>query len=90
MPLANPALVSDSALDVQRLSYFNTILFPPIAVLRLARRLLRRPSTRQSDFDVGPEALNRALGALFGAEARVIARWNVPFGVSLLALARRP
>ena len=36
------------------------------------------PSTRQSDFDVGPEALNRALGALFGAEARVIAALERP------------
>jgi SAM-dependent methyltransferase len=82
--------LTEAGFTVDRTTYFNTILFPPIAALRLARRLLRRPSTRQSDFDVGPEALNRALGALFGAEARVIARWNVPFGVSLLALARRP
>jgi SAM-dependent methyltransferase len=82
--------LTEAGFAVDRTTYFNTILFPPIAALRLARRLLRRPSTRQSDFDVGPEALNRALGALFGAEARVIARWNVPFGVSLLALARRP
>ena len=54
------------------------------------RRLLRRPSARQSDFDVGPAALNRALGALFGAEARLVARRDLPFGVSLLALARSP
>ena len=82
--------LSESGFEVDRTSYFNTILFPPIAAVRLARRLLRRPSTRQSDFDVGPAALNRALGALFGAEAELIARWNLPFGVSLLAVARSP
>ena len=37
-----------------------------------------------------PPALNRALGAVFGAEAGLIARWDLPFGVSLLALARSP
>ena len=82
--------LTEAGFAVDRTSYFNTILFPPIAAVRLARRLLRRPSTRQSDFDVGPEALNRALGALFGAEARLVARRDLPFGVSLLALARSP
>jgi len=61
-----------------------------IAAVRLARRLLRRPGAGQSDFDLGPEALNRALGAVFGAEAGMIAHRDLPFGVSLLALARSP
>ena len=73
---------------VERTSYFNTILFPPIAAVRLARRLLRRPGAAESDFSLGPAALNRPLGAVFGAEAGVVARRDLPFGVSLLALAR--
>ena len=35
----------------------------------LGRRLLRRPGSAESDFDLGPATLNRALGAVFGAEA---------------------
>ncbi len=31
---------------VDRTSYFNTLLFPPIAAVRVARRLLRRSSER--------------------------------------------
>jgi SAM-dependent methyltransferase len=73
---------------VDRTSYFNTILFPPIATVRLGRRLLRRPGAAQSDFDLGPAGLNRVLGAVFGAEAGVLARRDLPFGVSVLALAR--
>jgi SAM-dependent methyltransferase len=79
-----------AGLAVDRTSYFNTFLFPPIAAVRLGRRLLRRPGTAQSDFELGPAALNRALGALFGAEAPLVARRDLPFGVSLLALARKP
>lgn len=73
---------------LERTSYFNTLLFPPIAAVRLGRRLLRRPGAAQSDFDLGPPALNRALGAAFGAEAEIVARRGLPFGVSVLALAR--
>ena len=73
---------------VDRTSYFNTLLFPPIAAVRVGRRLLRRPGSAQSDFELGPPALNQALGAVFGAEATMVVRHGLPFGVSVLALAR--
>ena len=82
--------LGDADLAVDRTSYFNTVLFPPVAAVRLGRRLLRRPGAAQSDFELGPAALNRALGAVFGAEAGLVARRDLPFGVSLLALARNP
>ncbi len=82
------AALAAAGFAVDRTSYFNTILFPPIAAVRVGRRLLRRPGSRQSDFEVGPAALNRGLGAVFGAEAGIVARRDLPFGVSLLALAR--
>jgi SAM-dependent methyltransferase len=80
--------LADAGFGVDRMSYFNMILFPPIAAVRLGRRLLRRPGSAQSDFDLGPAALNRAFGAVFGAEADLVARRDLPFGVSLLAVAR--
>ena len=33
---------SQAGLQVRRLTYFNTLLFPPIAALRLGRRVLGR------------------------------------------------
>jgi SAM-dependent methyltransferase len=80
--------LADAGFEVDRTSYFNTVLFIPIAAVRLGRRLVRRPGSAQSDFDLGPAALNRALGAVFGAEAGLVARRDLPFGVSLLAVAR--
>jgi hypothetical protein len=82
--------LADAGFAIDRTSYFNTLLFPPIAAVRLGRRVLRRPGDRQSDFDLGPAALNRVLGAVLGSEAGLVARWDLPFGVSLLALARSP
>jgi len=80
--------LAESGFRVDRTSYFNTVLFPPIAAVRLGRRLLRRPGAGQSDFELGPARLNRLLAAVFGAEAGLVARRDLPFGVSLLALAR--
>jgi SAM-dependent methyltransferase len=80
--------LAEAGFEVDRTSYFNTVLFPPIALVRLGRRLLHRPGARQSDFELGPARLNGLLGAVFGAEAGVVARRDLPFGVSLLALAQ--
>ncbi|MDX6681713.1 MAG: hypothetical protein QOG94_1752 [Solirubrobacteraceae bacterium] len=74
---------------VERSSYFNTWLFAPIAALRVARRLIRSPSAQKTDFDVGPAWLNGVLARLLASEAAVVGRCGLPFGVSLLAVARR-
>lgn len=82
--------LGDAGFVVERMTYFNTLLFAPIAAVRVARRLLHAPGRASSDFEIGPERLNGALAAVFRAEARLAARRDLPFGVSLLALARRP
>lgn len=71
-----------------RASYFNTILFPPIAAIRLARRLRRAPAEPRSDFELNkPGRLNPALTRVFECEVGVVLRRDLPFGVSILALA---
>jgi SAM-dependent methyltransferase len=79
--------------QVLRLSYINAFLFPPIAAIRLLRRLehrLRPRTTQRSDFRFpAPRPLNFLLALIFGAEAPIVRRVNMPIGVSILALARR-
>jgi SAM-dependent methyltransferase len=70
-------------------SYFNCLLFLPIAAIRLGRRALRPPRADRTDFRFGPPALNGLLAPLFAAEAPLVARRSLPFGVSLLAIAQR-
>jgi len=83
-----------SGYQVIRLSYINAVLFPPIAAIRMLRRLQRRLRPRtavRSDFRYpAPGPVNFALGHVFGAEATILRRMDIPFGVSILALARRP
>ena len=86
------ARLEDAGFTVLRASYFNSILFPPIAALRTGRRVVRagmpprREEALTSDFELGPLWLNAALARLFSIEARLVRTRDLPFGVSLLAL----
>jgi SAM-dependent methyltransferase len=73
---------------VIHLSYFNTILFPVVLLARIAKRLgggggdghdLRRP----------PSPINRLLTVTFALERFVVPRRRLPFGSSLVLIARR-
>ena len=78
-------------LAVRRLTFFNTLLFAPIAGIRLTRRLIPGLRSEKSDFNFpAPGALNRTLTRVFGLESGLVARANLPFGVSILCLAQRP
>lgn len=80
--------LESAGLKVVRLTYFNTMLFPAIAGIRLARRLSGRKPRPKSDFTLtAPGTANNVLGRLFAAEAPILKHVNLPFGVSILALA---
>ena len=79
-------LLADAGLRVEHLGYFNTVLFPAIAGVRLAKRWLgggghdlRRPAP----------PINDALTRLFALERHVVPTPGLPFGTSVLAVARR-
>ncbi|MCB9868832.1 MAG: class I SAM-dependent methyltransferase [Planctomycetes bacterium] len=78
-----------AGLQPTHLGHFNTILLPPIAAVRLGRRLLPRRAPH-SDFDgARPGLANRVLEQVFAAERHVVGRVSLPLGVSLLAMIRR-
>jgi SAM-dependent methyltransferase len=81
------ALVAASGCTVVKSSYFNCHLFPLIAAVRLAQKLLGL-GARAEDAMPGPR-LNRLLQWIFSAERFALRRFNYPFGVSLLIIARR-
>jgi SAM-dependent methyltransferase len=84
-------LLNRSGLAVRRLTYFNSLLFPIIASVRLTRRLRRTHPSVESDFDLTrPGRLNDVLARVLASERYVIDRVNLPFGVSILALAFKP
>lgn len=84
-------LVRRSGFEVGYATYFNTLLFPPIAALRLVRKVFpEKPSDGRSDFDLRlPGALETMLERLFSFERHAIDRASLPFGVSILCSAQR-
>ncbi len=71
-------------------SYFNTLLLPPIAAVRLlARRRRREAEAARPDLRLTPAALNGLLAWPMRAEAALIGRGlRLPAGVSIGVVAR--
>jgi SAM-dependent methyltransferase len=77
--------------EVTYLSYYNFILFLPIATARMIGRLVRRTREMTNgyhDLAMPSPLVNRILFQLFSAERSIVGRIRIPVGVSLIALAR--
>jgi 2-polyprenyl-3-methyl-5-hydroxy-6-metoxy-1,4-benzoquinol methylase len=77
------AAVAAAGLKLERLTYFNSLLFPVAAAARLAGRAT---GNTDSDDALPPAPLNRLLERIFRAEAYAIGRLPFPPGVSLAAI----
>jgi SAM-dependent methyltransferase len=82
------AKIEDAGFRVEKLTYLNMTLFPLIALLRFARRPAANGSAH-SDLTPLPQPVNAALTRLFSAEMRAAPRYRFPYGISMLAVARR-
>jgi SAM-dependent methyltransferase len=71
---------------IERASYFNTLLFPLIAGVRLIQRSLDDNGNSSESIPMQP--LNRILEAIFASERFALRYTDVPFGVSILLVAR--
>lgn len=77
----------DAGYQIELLSPFNSLLFPPIAAVRLIGKLIGKDD---SDDAMPSAPVNRLLDTIFGLERGLIGRVPMPFGVSLVAVLRRP
>lgn len=74
---------------VEKLSYANTFLFPLVWAGRLALRAARNGAAADAESALPPDWMNGLLAGIFSFEHRLLRRLDFPFGVSLLAIARR-
>jgi SAM-dependent methyltransferase len=77
-------LIEGSPLKLQRIGYFNSLLFPLAVGQRLASKLARSQS---SDTRLPSPALNHSLERVFAFERRLVGRVPLPTGLSLFAVA---
>lgn len=80
-------VVREAGFVVERATYANITFFLPIL---LVRKFMRLTGIRtETENNIGLSAFNGVLGKVFGAEAAVLRRMNLPFGVSALCVARK-
>lgn len=79
--------VIEPSFRIDHLTYFNTLLFGLVAAGRFGEILFRRGGDDTAKLPPAP--VNRALEAIFKAEARVVPQRRLPFGVSLLCVGRK-
>jgi SAM-dependent methyltransferase len=80
-------LAEEAGYEIELLSPFNSLLFPPIAAVRLAGKLTGKDD---SDDAMPSRPVNKALDLIFGLERELVGRVPLPFGVSLIAVLLRP
>lgn len=72
---------------VEKISYYNTLLFPVVWAVRMLNNILKRDGA--SDVDMPSAPLNFVLKNIFNMERYLLRILNLPFGVSILAVVRK-
>lgn len=89
MPQLLNVVQQSGKLDIVHKSYFNTLLFFPITAVRLISGWFNIKH-RVSDFDINNRFLNKIFFSIFNAERRFLRHMTFPFGVSILAVFKKP
>ena len=77
-------LIEGSALKLEVIGYFNSLLFP----VAIAERLMSKVRGKEdADLSLPPAPVNQALERIFAAERGLIGRVPLPPGLSLFAVA---
>jgi SAM-dependent methyltransferase len=89
-------MLEEAGFEITRVAYCNSLLFLPVLVTRKAKTYIRRfrkgdgSGEPESDLAYYPAPINRLLYRILTTETRLMRRWSLPFGVSILAIAQRP
>lgn len=75
--------------EVQKATYFNSLLFPGVLAVRLFNRWFRPSSWNESDIKPVSPFLNTLLCRIFALERHLLRRARLPIGVSLLAVGKK-
>ena len=78
------ALIEGSPLQLDKIGYFNSLLFPLALAERVASKLRGKESAGVA---LPPAPLNAALEKVFGLERHLVGRLPLPIGLSLFAVA---
>lgn len=80
-------IVSNSGLRAVYSTYFNTFLMPVVLLVRLFNNFMKK--SRSDDLKTNTGVVNKFLSWIFSSEKILIPSSSLPFGVSILIVARK-
>lgn len=81
-------IFSSGKLKINHATYFNTLLFLPIAFVRIASKIFGFKK-RQSDFDLNNPFIDKIFFSIFNFERKLLHFIKFPFGVSILLVLEK-
>jgi len=87
-------ILGDAGFEIMRMTSANTVLFPMMAAVRLASKALHPPSRikpdeSHSDLKPLPGPVNYLLGSILETERAMIKKTNLPYGLTIITLAKK-
>jgi SAM-dependent methyltransferase len=79
--------LKNAGLQVENISYFNSLLFPIILLIRKLNNIIGRDGI--SDVDMPGYLVNQTLKRIFRLEKFLLRILKLPFGVSILAIVKK-
>ncbi|MBL8148291.1 MAG: methyltransferase domain-containing protein, partial [Blastocatellia bacterium] len=79
-----------SGFEIERCSYFITLLFFPILFIRIVQGIFKHSTHPKTSHIHLPEIFNQMLITLLAFEQWLYNYINLPFGVSIVCVARKP
>ncbi len=80
-------ILEESGYTVERISYFNSLLFPLALIQRLGMRFLNKKLS--SHLSTPPKPVNWLFQAIFSQEASILKFTNMPVGLSIIAVVKK-
>jgi hypothetical protein len=75
--------------DVERITYYITFLFLPVLLVRFIQSVFKRSVNPKTSHIMLPGWINSLLIGILSIERFLLGWINLPFGVSLICLARK-
>ncbi len=84
-----PERLQANGFIVEYISYINTLLFPLILFKRLSEKVFK-PQTAVSDLAINPGIFNTTFKKILGLESFLVPKVRLPYGLSIIAVGRKP
>jgi len=81
-------IFTSSGLRKQKLSYYNSLLFPLALAERCAKKFLKKDKPGP-DLVIPPKPINNFFKSVFSFEKKLLPRLSLPYGLSLIAVYKK-